>query len=261
MELTGEHTIQADRQKVWDSLNDPEILKQCIPGCEEIEQSAENEFSAKVKAKVGPVNSRFSGKVMLSNLNPPESYTISGEGSGGAAGFAKGGADVKLEEIDASQTKLSYKVDAQVGGKLAQLGQRLIQSTANKYAKQFFDKFEQVVGEGAAADKAAAEGEQSAPAGGSAEAGSTQPASAQSAGQKAESDAAHAAAEAAGTYPETAGENARTAQADQQARSEATRKQQGKDIGTRDDKMIVPYPVWVAGLIAVVIALLAIFAL
>lgn len=251
MELTGEHTIQADRQKVWDSLNDPEILKQCIPGCEEIEQSDENEFSAKVKAKVGPVNSRFSGKVTLSNLNPPESYTISGEGSGGAAGFAKGGADVKLEEIDASQTKLSYKVDAQVGGKLAQLGQRLIQSTANKYAKQFFDKFEQVVGEGAAADKAAAEGEQSAPAGGR-EAASA---------PKAESDAAHAAAEAAGTYPETPGENAQTAQADQQARSQATQKQQGKDIGTRDDKMIVPYPVWVAGLIAVVIALLAIFAL
>lgn len=256
MELTGEYTIQADRQKVWESLNDPEILKQCIPGCEEIEQSGENEFSAKVKAKVGPVNSRFSGKVTLSNLNPPESYTISGEGSGGAAGFAKGGADVKLEQIDASETKLSYKVDAQVGGKLAQLGQRLIQSTANKYAKQFFDKFEQVVGEGAAADQAAAAGEQSAPTGGSAEAGS-----AQSASQKAESDAAHAAAEAAGTYPETAGENAQTAKADQQARSEATQKQQGKDIGTRDDKMIVPYPVWVAGVIAVVIALLAIFAL
>jgi carbon monoxide dehydrogenase subunit G len=251
MELTGEYTIQADRQKVWESLNDPEILKQCIPGCEEIEQSAENEFSAKVKAKVGPVNSRFSGKVTLSNLNPPESYTISGEGSGGAAGFAKGGADVKLEEIDASQTKLSYKVDAQVGGKLAQLGQRLIQSTANKYAKQFFDKFEQVVGEGAAADAAVADGAKSAPTGGSAEAGAN----------KAESDAAHAAAQAAGTYPETAGENAQTAQADQQARSEATKKQQGKDVGTRDDKMIVPYPVWVAGLIAVVIALLAIFAL
>ena len=177
MELTGEHTIQADRQKVWESLNDPEILKQCIPGCEEIEQSDENEFSAKVKAKVGPVNSRFSGKVTLSNLNPPESYTISGEGSGGAAGFAKGGADVHLEEIDASQTKLSYKVDAQVGGKLAQLGQRLIQSTANKYAKQFFDKFEQIVGEGAAADAAAdadaaaAEGTQSTPQGGAAAAG------------------------------------------------------------------------------------------
>jgi carbon monoxide dehydrogenase subunit G len=251
MELTGEYTIQADRQKVWESLNDPEILKQCIPGCEEIEQSGENEFSAKVKAKVGPVNSRFSGKVTLSNLNPPESYTISGEGSGGAAGFAKGGADVKLEEIDASQTKLSYKVDAQVGGKLAQLGQRLIQSTANKYAKQFFDKFEQIVGEGAAADQAAAAGEQSTPAGGTAD----------KAPDKAESDAAHAAAQAAGTYPETAGENAQTAQADQQAKSAATQKQQGKDIGTRDDKMIVPYPVWVAGLIAVVIALLAIFAL
>jgi hypothetical protein len=255
MEMTGEHTIQADRQKVWEALNDPEILKQCIPGCEEIEQSGENEFSAKVKAKVGPVNSRFSGKVTLSNLNPPESYTISGEGSGGAAGFAKGGADVKLEEIDASQTKLSYKVDAQVGGKLAQLGQRLIQSTANKYAKQFFDKFEEIVGQGAPADSAAAEGAQSVP-----ESGGN--------GQKAESEAAHAAAEAAGTYPETAGENAQTAQADAQARSEAqaskgqaAKKEKSKDVGTRDDKMIVPYPVWVAGLIAVVIALLAVFAM
>jgi hypothetical protein len=256
MELTGEYTIQADRQKVWESLNDPEILKQCIPGCEEIEQSGENAFSAKVKAKVGPVNSRFSGTVTLSNLNPPESYTISGEGSGGAAGFAKGGADVKLEEIDAGQTKLSYKVDAQVGGKLAQLGQRLIQSTANKYAKQFFDKFEQVVGEGAAADAAVAEGAQSTPTGGSQEAPT-----AGTGGAKAESDAAHAAAQAAGTYPETAGENARTAEADQAAKNEAMQKQQGKDIGTRDDRMIVPYPVWVAGLIAVVIALLAIFAL
>ncbi len=258
MELTGEHTIQADRQKVWESLNDPEILKQCIPGCEEIEQSDENEFSAKVKAKVGPVNSRFSGKVTLSNLNPPESYTISGEGSGGAAGFAKGGADVHLEEIDASQTKLSYKVDAQVGGKLAQLGQRLIQSTANKYAKQFFDKFEQIVGEGAAADAAdadaaAAEVTQSTPQGGAAAAGGE--------AAKAESDAAHAAALAAGTYPETPGENAQTAQVDQQARSAASQKQDGKDVGTRDDKMIVPYPVWAAGLIAVVIALVAIFAL
>ncbi|MBK1698031.1 CoxG family protein [Rhodovibrio salinarum] len=256
MELTGEHTIQADRQKVWEALNDPEILKQCIPGCEEIEQSDDNEFSAKVKAKVGPVNSRFSGKVTLSNLNPPESYTISGEGSGGAAGFAKGGADVKLEELDAEQTKLSYKVDAQVGGKLAQLGQRLIQSTANKYAKQFFDKFEDIVGGGAAgetagaqADAAAAQGEQSTPETGSA--------------QKAESDAAHAAAQAAGTYPETAGENAQTARDDAQAKqaAQASQQEKGKDVGTRDDKMIVPYPVWVAGLIAVVIALLAIFAL
>jgi cobalamin biosynthesis Mg chelatase CobN len=192
------------------------------------------------------VNSRFSGKVTLSNLNPPESYTISGEGSGGAAGFAKGGADVKLEEIDQQQTKLSYKVDAQVGGKLAQLGQRLIQSTANKYAQQFFDKFEEVVGAG------------HAEATGSAAAATT---SAET-GSRDESPAAHAAAEAAGTYPETPGESASTAKADQQAKQEASAQQgKSKDVGTRDDRMIVPYPVWVGGLIVVVIVLLAIFAL
>jgi carbon monoxide dehydrogenase subunit G len=249
MELNGEHTIQAPRQKVWEALNDPDILKQCIPGCEEIEQSDENEFSAKVKAKVGPVNSRFSGKVTLSNLNPPESYTISGEGSGGAAGFAKGGADVKLEEIDQQQTKLSYTVDAQVGGKLAQLGQRLIQSTANKYAQQFFDKFEDVVGAGHAEATAAAGGGQAAAAGADG-------------GARDESPAAHAAAEAAGTYPETPGESASTAKADQQAKQEASAQQsKSKDVGTRDDRMIVPYPVWVGGLIVVVIVLLAVFAL
>lgn len=171
MEMSGEHTIAAPRQTVWEALNDPEILKQCIPGCEEIEQSADNEFSAKVKAKVGPVNAKFSGKVTLSNLNPPESYTISGEGTGGGAGFAKGGADVKLEEIDAERTKLSYEVNAQVGGKLAQLGQRLIKSTANKYAKQFFDKFQEVVGGGAPAEEAGEGGGEKEAAGDSAEGG------------------------------------------------------------------------------------------
>jgi hypothetical protein len=188
MEMSGEHTIAASRQTVWEALNDPEILKQCIPGCEEIEQTEENAFSAKVKAKVGPVNSRFSGKVTLSNLNPPESYTISGEGSGGAAGFAKGGADVQLEEIDAEQTKLTYQVKAQVGGKLAQLGQRLIKSTADKYAKQFFEKFEEIVGGGGSAEAEAAQ------AGGSA--GTT--AESQAAGAAAGGDGSSARAEASG---------------------------------------------------------------
>ena len=154
MEMSGEHEIAAPRETVWAALNDPDILKQAIPGCQHIEKSDDNAFTAKVKVKVGPVNATFSGNVTLENLNPPESYTISGEGTGGAAGFAKGGADVYLEEVDAETTKLNYKVNAQVGGKLAQVGQRLIKSTANKYAKQFFDTFTETVGqprEGAAA--------------------------------------------------------------------------------------------------------------
>ena len=144
MDMSGEHEIAAPRETVWAALNDPEVLKACIPGCQEIEKTGDTEFSARVKAKVGPVNATFDGNVSLSNINPPESYTISGEGSGGAAGFAKGGADVSLAD-QGETTKLSYKVHAQVGGKLAQLGQRLIQSTANKYAKQFFDNFKQQV--------------------------------------------------------------------------------------------------------------------
>ncbi len=160
MELSGEQRIPAPRQTVWEALNDPDVLKQCIPGCQHIEKSGDNEFTAKVKAKVGPVNSTFSGKVELTNLNPPESYTISGQGTGGAAGFAKGGADVHLKD-EGDNTLLTYQVNAQVGGKLAQLGQRLIQSTANKYASQFFENFKNVVTEGEAKP---AEAEAEAPA-------------------------------------------------------------------------------------------------
>lgn len=149
MEMTGEQQIAAPRQTVWEALNDPEVLKQCIPGCQEIDKTGDNEFTAKVRAKVGPVNATFSGKVTLTNLNPPESYTISGEGTGGAAGFAKGGADVKLED-QGDSTLLKYEANAQVGGKLAQLGQRLIKSTADKYAKQFFQTFNDVVAQGQA---------------------------------------------------------------------------------------------------------------
>ncbi|MDM7946403.1 CoxG family protein [Oceanibaculum nanhaiense] len=145
MELTGEQRIPAPRQKVWEALNDPDILGQAIPGCQSIEKHGDDKFSAKVKAKVGPVSATFGGEVTLSELNPPESYTISGEGKGGAAGFAKGGARVRLEEDGPDATILHYTVTANVGGKLAQIGSRLIDSTAKKLSGEFFEKFSEVV--------------------------------------------------------------------------------------------------------------------
>ncbi len=150
MDMTGDYRIEAPREKVWQALNDPEVLKLCIPGCEELTKDSDGGFSAKVKTKVGPVSAKFSGKVTLSDLNPPESYTISGEGQGGAAGFAKGGAKVRLAE-DGAATQLSYEVNAQVGGKLAQIGSRLIDGTARKLAGQFFESFANTVGQPAEA--------------------------------------------------------------------------------------------------------------
>lgn len=148
MDMTGEYRIPASRETVWQALNDPDVLKQCIPGCEEIDKKSDTEFSAKVTAKVGPVKAKFGGDVTLSDLDPPNGYTISGQGTGGAAGFAKGGAKVDLAE-DGGETVLSYTVNATVGGKLAQIGSRLIDSTAKKMAGQFFAKFAEVVGDGA----------------------------------------------------------------------------------------------------------------
>ena len=145
MEMTGEYTIAANRQKVWDALNDAETLKQCIPGCDEIEKTSDGSFSAKVTAKVGPVKAKFTGAVTLSNLDPPNSYRISGEGKGGAAGFAKGGAAVTLSDADGGGTTLHYDVNAQVGGKLAQIGSRLIDATAKKMAGDFFHTLGRIV--------------------------------------------------------------------------------------------------------------------
>lgn len=139
MEMSGERRIPAPRAQVWEALNDPDRLRQAIPGCESIERVGD-EFQARVAIKIGPMAAKFGGKVKLENLNPPESYTISGQGDGGAMGFAKGSADVHLEEVGLSETILRYKVNAQVGGKMAQLGGRLIDSTANQMAGLFFDR-------------------------------------------------------------------------------------------------------------------------
>jgi hypothetical protein len=141
MEMTGERRIAAPRQRVWEALNDPAVLQASIPGCESVERTGDDSFQAKVAVKLGPMAARFGGKVQLSNIVPPVSYTISGEGQGGAMGFAKGGADVALEEAGPSDTVLRYNVKAQIGGKMAQLGARLIDSTAKSMAEQFFDRF------------------------------------------------------------------------------------------------------------------------
>jgi carbon monoxide dehydrogenase subunit G len=140
MTMTGGVLLPASREVVWAKLNDPEVLKACIPGCEQLGKSADNEFQAVATIKVGPVKARWKGKVRLSDLDPPNSYRISGEGEGGVAGFAKGGAKVMLAD-EAGDTRLSYDVEAQIGGKLAQLGQRLINSAAKKTADDFFERF------------------------------------------------------------------------------------------------------------------------
>ena len=147
MEINGEYKIPAPRSKVWDALNDPDVLKECIPGCEEIEKTSDTEFSARVKAKIGPVSARFSGDVRLEDLDPPNGYKIVGEGKGGAAGFAKGGATVTLDEYDAG-TVLKYEAEAKVGGKLAQIGSRLVVGSARKIANQFFGNFAEYLAPG-----------------------------------------------------------------------------------------------------------------
>jgi uncharacterized protein len=145
MDIKGEYRIVAPREKVFTALNDPEVLKACIPGCESLEKLSDTDMTAKVKLRIGPVSASFSGKVTLSDIDPPNGYKISGEGQGGVAGFAKGGAVVKLAE-EGSETVLTYEVDAQVGGKIAQVGARLITGTAKKLADQFFGKFAESVG-------------------------------------------------------------------------------------------------------------------
>ncbi len=146
MDMTGERRIPAPRQKVWDALNDTAVLKACIPGCESLEKTGDNDLKATAAVKIGPIAARFTGKVQLVDLDPPNSYRIQGEGQGGVAGFAKGGANVRLAD-DGAGTLLSYDVKAQVGGKIAQLGARLIDATSKQMADMFFDRFSAAVAE------------------------------------------------------------------------------------------------------------------
>jgi carbon monoxide dehydrogenase subunit G len=145
MDMTGEITLPASQETVWRALNDPAVLKDAIPGCEALAKVSDTEFTATVVTKVGPIKAKFAGRVVLTDIVAPVSYSIRGEGQGGIAGFAKGGADVALEALDHNQTTLRYVVKAQVGGKIAQLGARLIDSTARKLSGQFFDRFAEIV--------------------------------------------------------------------------------------------------------------------
>lgn len=155
MKMSGTRQLDASQSEVWAKLNDVDVLKRCIPGCESLEKVGENDLKSTVALKIGPMSVRFSGAVTLSDLKPPESYRISGKGQGGPAGFASGGANVKLEPKDGG-TLLSYDVDATVGGKIAQLGARLIDATAANLANQFFDRFAAEVQPAATAAPAAA---------------------------------------------------------------------------------------------------------
>jgi len=146
MELSGEYLLSASRDKVWAALNDPDILRRSLPGCETLEKIGDSEFRAVSMAKVGPVKARFEGRLMLTQADPPRSYTIEGEGKGGAAGFARGRAFVELM-AEGAATRLTYRVEANVGGKLAQIGQRLVDGAARKLSDDFFVSFASLVSE------------------------------------------------------------------------------------------------------------------
>jgi len=146
MEMTGEQRIPASRAETWKALTDPAVLKDCVPGCEAIDRVSDTEYAVQMTARVGPVSAKFKGKLTLSNLRPPESYSIAFEGQGGVAGFAKGGADVTLAADGAEATRLAYRVKASVGGKLAQIGSRLVDAAAQKVANDFFAAFNAKMG-------------------------------------------------------------------------------------------------------------------
>jgi hypothetical protein len=144
MRMSAEQRVPATQQVVWEALNDPEVLRRSIPGCESVERTGDNELAAAVTAKVGPVKARFNGKIILNDIDPPSGYRLAGEGDGGAAGFAKGGATVTLEP-DGDATLLKYEVEATIGGKLAQIGSRLVDAAARKMADDFFSRFNEIV--------------------------------------------------------------------------------------------------------------------
>jgi uncharacterized protein len=148
MSMTGEVKLPADKATVWAKLNDPDVLKACIPGCQELVKEGDTGFRAVAKIAIGPVKATFKGKVTLSDIDPPNGYTISGEGEGGIAGFAKGGAKVHLTDTEGGGTTLAYDVQANVGGKIAQLGSRLIDGVAKKMSDAFFASFVKAVGDG-----------------------------------------------------------------------------------------------------------------
>lgn len=146
MEMTGEQRIAAPRQRVWEALNDPEVLRACIPGCQSLERDGDNGFTAVAEVKIGPIGARFKGAVTLNDLDPPNGYTIEGQGNGGIAGNAKGSAKVRLSDDAGGGTLVSYNVDAQVGGRMAQLGGPIIDATAKQLAGKFFSRFGEIVG-------------------------------------------------------------------------------------------------------------------
>ncbi|MES2634796.1 MAG: carbon monoxide dehydrogenase subunit G [Pseudomonadota bacterium] len=158
MELQGERLIPANIDRTWEALNDPETLKACIPGCESVTRTGDNSFESVVAVKIGPVSARFKGKLQMTNVEPPRAYTINFDGQGGAAGFGKGSADVSLAP-DGDGTRLKFAAKAQVGGKMAQIGSRLVDATAQKLTEQFFTAFEEhlrpAVVEGAAGESTA----------------------------------------------------------------------------------------------------------
>ena len=162
MKMNGEFRVPTDRETVWRALNDPEVLKECLPGCQEIEKTSDTEMSATLAIKVGPVKATFKGGVTLSDIDPPNGYTLSGQGQGGTAGFASGEVKVRLVEENGG-TVLQYECDAKVGGKLAQIGSRLIDSTAKKLAKQFFDSLAEKLGGGEEPEAAAEAAQEAAP--------------------------------------------------------------------------------------------------
>ncbi len=228
MDLTGDVVIPAPRATVWAALNDPAILGKAIPGCDTIEKLSDTEFAARVTAKIGPVKASFSGQVTLSEIDPPNGYRITGEGKGGAAGFAKGGAVVKLEDVPEG-TRLSYTVDAQVGGKLAQIGSRLIEGAAKSLSAEFFERFSAAVTWGESVT-AAPSGEER---------------------DGADRDAADREAEGETAPP---AELASAATAD-----EAKAMDEAADAVAAESRGLPPW-IWIGGLIAIIAGLLAIVA-